>query len=33
MIEGEVKGLFIFGEDPVRTDPDTHHVIKALKNL
>lgn len=33
MITGEVKGLFIFGEDPVRTDPDTHHVIKALKNL
>lgn len=33
MIEGAVKGLFIFGEDPVRTDPDTHHVIKALKNL
>lgn len=33
MIAGEIKGLFIFGEDPVRTDPDTHHVIKALKNL
>ena len=33
MVEGAVKGLFIFGEDPVRTDPDTHHVIKALKNL
>ncbi|WP_443743453.1 formate dehydrogenase subunit alpha [Sutterella sp.] len=33
MISGDVKGLFIFGEDPVRTDPDTHHVIKALKNL
>ena len=24
--EGGVKGLFSFGEDPVRTDPDTHHV-------
>ncbi len=33
MISGDVKGLFIFGEDPVRTDPDTHHVIKALKSL
>ncbi len=32
-IEGRVKGLFVFGEDPVRTDPDTHHVIKALTSL
>lgn len=32
-IDGRVKGLFIFGEDPVRTDPDTHHVIKALESL
>ena len=33
MIEGSIKGLFIFGEDPIRTDPDTHHVIKALESL
>ena len=33
MIEGTIKGLFIFGEDPIRTDPDTNHVIKALENL
>ncbi len=33
MIEGGIKGLFLFGEDPVRTDPDTHHVIKALESL
>ena len=33
MISGEIKGLFIFGEDPVRTDPNTNHVIKALKSL
>ena len=33
MISGDIKGLFIFGEDPVRTDPDTHHVIKALTSL
>ena len=33
MISGDIKGLFIFGEDPVRTDPNTHHVIKALQSL
>ena len=33
MISHEIRGLFIFGEDPVRTDPDTHHVIKALESL
>lgn len=33
MITGEIKGLFIFGEDPVRTDPNTHHVIKCLSSL
>ena len=33
MIKGNIKGLFIFGEDPVRTDADTHHVIKALESL
>lgn len=33
MISGEIKGLFVFGEDPVRTDPDTKHVIKALQSL
>lgn len=33
MIDGEIKGLFIFGEDPVRTDPNTQHVIHALKSL
>jgi len=32
-IEGKIEGLFIFGEDPVRTDPDTHHVIRALESL
>ncbi|SEO65846.1 formate dehydrogenase major subunit [Denitrobacterium detoxificans] len=32
-IAGDVRGLFIFGEDPVRTDPDTHHVIRALESL
>ena len=33
MITGDIKGLFVFGEDPVRTDPDTNHVIHALKSL
>ncbi len=32
-IEGKVKGLYIYGEDPVVSDPDTHHVIKALESL
>jgi formate dehydrogenase major subunit len=32
-IRGEVKGLYIYGEDPVVTDPDTHHILKALKSL
>lgn len=32
-LEGEMKGLYIFGEDPVVTDPDTNHVKKALNNL
>ena len=32
-IEGRVKALFLFGEDPIRTDPDTNHVIKALTSL
>ena len=33
MIEGRIKGLYLFGEDPVRTDPDTSHVIRALESL
>ncbi|MGF7452552.1 formate dehydrogenase subunit alpha [Pasteurella bettyae] len=32
-IKGNIKGLYICGEDPVVTDPDTAHVIKALKSL
>lgn len=32
-IQGEVKGLYIFGEDPIVTDPDTAHIIKALESL
>ena len=32
-VEGKIKGLYICGEDPVVSDPDTHHVIKALESL
>ncbi|MFD1672396.1 formate dehydrogenase subunit alpha [Agrilactobacillus yilanensis] len=32
-IRGDIKGLYIFGEDPIVTDPDTSHVRKALENL
>lgn len=31
--EGKIKGLYIFGEDPIVTDPDTKHVRNALENL
>ena len=30
---GSVKGLYIFGEDPIVTDPDTGHVRQALESL
>ncbi len=33
MIDGKVHGLYIYGEDPVVTDPDTHHILKALGKL
>ena len=32
-IKGDIKGLYIFGEDPVVTDADTSHIIKALESL
>lgn len=32
-IKGKIKGLYICGEDPVVTDPDTNHVINALNSL
>ena len=32
-VSGEIKGLYIYGEDPVVTDPDTNHIIKALESL
>ncbi len=30
---GKLKGLYIMGENPVLSDPDMTHTIKALKNL
>ncbi len=30
---GNFKGLFILGEDPAQTDPDLHHVWKALESV
>lgn len=32
-LTGKIRGLFICGEDPVRTDPDSNHVIECLKSL
>ncbi len=31
--EGQVKALFIFGEDPIRTDPDIAHIQRMLEGL
>jgi predicted molibdopterin-dependent oxidoreductase YjgC len=31
--DGQIRSLYIMGENPVITDPDTHHVIEALENL
>jgi formate dehydrogenase alpha subunit len=32
-IEGEIKAMYIMGENPVITDPDAHHVREALSKL
>jgi formate dehydrogenase major subunit/formate dehydrogenase alpha subunit len=32
-LKKEVRGLFIFGENPVVSDPDTQHLVKALQSL
>ena len=32
-IQGKIKGLYICGEDPVVSDADTTHIIKALESL
>ncbi len=32
-VSGELKALYIMGENPMITDPDLHHIEKALDNL
>ena len=32
-VEGKLKAMYIMGENPIITDPNMHHTIKALKNL
>jgi formate dehydrogenase alpha subunit len=32
-IAGDLKGLYVFGENPVMSDPNQHHVIEALEDL
>jgi formate dehydrogenase major subunit len=31
--DGNLKAMYITGEDPVLSDPDTNHVIEAMENL
>ncbi len=33
ILDDRVDGLYVMGENPVLSDPDQHHVIKALKAL
>jgi len=32
-VAGDLKAMYIFGEDVAQTDPDTHHVVAALEAL
>ena len=32
-VAGELRAMYIFGEDVAQTDPDTHHVVAALNGL
>ncbi len=31
--EGRIKAIYVMGENPVLSDPDSNHVVEALKNL
>jgi len=31
--EGTLKGMYIMGENPLVSDPDLHHIEKAVKEL
>jgi formate dehydrogenase major subunit/formate dehydrogenase alpha subunit len=33
ILEGKIHALYILGEDPVMSDPDTHHIRKALEAI
>jgi formate dehydrogenase alpha subunit len=33
MIAGELKGMYVFGENPAMSDPNSSHSVKAFKNL
>ncbi|SHG82106.1 formate dehydrogenase subunit alpha [Ferrimonas marina] len=33
MAEGQLKGLYVMGENPVLSDPDQHHVLAAFDQL
>jgi formate dehydrogenase alpha subunit len=33
VLDGKVKGMIILGENPMVSDPDSHHIEKALKAL
>ena len=33
VLEGKTHAIYILGEDPVMSDPDTHHVRKCLENV
>jgi formate dehydrogenase major subunit len=32
-LEGKLKALWVMGEDMAQSDPNTHHVVKALQSL
>ncbi len=32
-VEGKIKAMYIMGENPIITDPNMHHTIKALEGL
>lgn len=33
MLSGQLKGLYVFGENPALSDPNTSHSVKAFANL
>jgi len=33
VLEGKTRAIYILGEDPVMSDPDTHHVRECLSNV